>query len=79
MKKLIELLRKHYLFAVCVSVIIMGVMVMNNIHPYRTWDNPTDVEVIDRQLRSLGRQVIGAILIGSSLISIAILKLTNSK
>lgn len=76
LKKLLELLKKHYVFLACVIFILIGFYLVESSH---RWYGETEGEIIGGKIIAGLKAVAGSILIGASLLSLAILKINSNK
>lgn len=75
-KKLIGLLKKHYIFLFCLLFIFIGVDMLDS----SFWSyNTTDAQTIATNIKSGAKIIAGSVLIGTSIVALAISKLITSK
>lgn len=75
-KKAFELLKKYYVFLACLFFVLIGVDMVDS----RYWGyNDTDSEIIGGHIVTGLKVVAGSILVGTSLLSLAILRKNNTK
>jgi hypothetical protein len=75
-KKLFELIKKYYIFIACTIFILIGLDFINS--GGRSY-NGSEAEIIGYRLEIGLKIIAGSILIGTSLLSLAIVKKNNSK
>lgn len=75
-EKLLELIKKHYIFMACVAFIIIGFDLLDA----RYWvSNGSEGEIIGGNIRSGLKALAGSILMAASLLSLAILRKISAK